>query len=59
MELSPEDVKMSKPDGLEFNTPYTIEELSQKEISRELDKNDEEPKEELYNQKKMKKEWTL
>ena len=53
--VKPEDVKMSKPDGLEFNTPYTIEELSQKEISRELDKNDEEPKEELYTEEDEKR----
>ncbi len=46
---------MSKPDGLEFNTPDTIEELSQKEISRELDKNDEEPKEELYTEEDEKR----
>tara|TARA_R100001509_G_scaffold130872_1_gene84299 strand:+ start:2706 stop:4034 length:1329 start_codon:yes stop_codon:yes gene_type:complete len=53
--VKPEDVKMSKPDGLEFNTPYTMEELSQKEISRELDKNDEEPKEELYTEEDEKR----
>ena len=27
--VNPKDVKMSKPDGLEFNTPYTMEEISE------------------------------
>ena len=60
--IDPKDVKMSKPDGLEFDTPYTMEEVSEafarqdkknmspKQISRELDKNAEN---ELFEQEPL------
>jgi len=68
--ISPEDVKMSVPEGMEFNKPYPmpkswydpksdegLKEMldKQKAISRELDKNDEEPKEELYTEEDEKR----
>jgi hypothetical protein len=42
------EVKMSKPDGLEFNTPYTMEEVSEA-LVRE-DKKDETKDKELFDQ---------
>ena len=46
--IDPKDVKMSKPDGLEFNTPYTMEEVS--EAFARQDKKDENKEEELFEQ---------
>ena len=39
--IDPKDVKMSKPDGLEFNTPYTMEEVSEA-FAEQDKKNDDE-----------------
>ena len=39
--VDPKDVKMSKPDGLEFNTPYTMEEVSEA-FAEQDKKNDDE-----------------
>ena len=48
-QIRPKDeVKMSKPDGLEFNTPYTMEEVS--EAFARQDKKDETKDEELFDQ---------
>ena len=46
--IDPKDVKMSKPDGLEFDTPYTMEEVS--EAFARQDKKDETKEEELFEQ---------
>ena len=48
MELTPKMLKMSKPDGLEFDTPYTMEEVS--EAFARQDKKDETKEEELFEQ---------
>ena len=50
--IDPKDVKMSKPDGLEFNTPYTMEEVS-KAFARQ-DKKDS-VREELYTEEDEKR----
>jgi len=39
--VDPKDVKMSKPDGLEFNTPYTMDEVSEA-FAEQDKKNDDE-----------------
>jgi hypothetical protein len=51
--ISPKDVKMSKPNGLEFNTPYNMEEVS-KAFARQ-DKKDRNIEEELYTEEDEKR----